>query len=118
VVWLAADNKTEQIKEIDLTFSEMNSESEFAILASNPEIVALVLEEFHKRTDEAIKRIAWNLELPFESDDIARRIKLGKVAEQLCGLIRGESQAAELGEELDRLGPALFTQPGDTQASG
>jgi hypothetical protein len=36
VVWLATDGKTEQIRDIDLTFSEINSESDYAILASNP----------------------------------------------------------------------------------
>jgi hypothetical protein len=116
VVMLAEEDKVDTIKKHELTFSTFDTDAPNGILVDNPETVASVLDDFHKRTEQALARIAYGVAVPFESDAIARRIKLGEVAEQLAGLIRGEFRADDLVREIDEHGPALFTGSDDISA--
>lgn len=112
---LALAGQTAKILDHELEFSGWDSESEKSMFVNNPELIAAVLENFHKQTGDAIIRIAWGIEASFDSDAIARRVALGKKANQLAGLIRGQSGVPELVRELDELDSALFTNGSDSQ---
>lgn len=117
VVVMTEDDKLEMVKDHELTFSTFATDEPKAILVNDPEAVAYVLDQFHKRTKQAAARIAHGVPVPSESYDIAHRIKQGEVAERLAGLIRGEFRADELATEIDEHGPALFTSREDSAAA-
>lgn len=118
VVIMTEEDKVDEIEEHELDFSAYATDEQATILVNDPEAIANVLDQFHKRTKQAAARIAHEVPVPSESYDIARRIKQGEVAERLAGLIRGEFWTDELIRGIiDKHSPALPTGHEDPAAA-
>jgi hypothetical protein len=108
--------KQKLIKRHELAFSKFDS-TERIVFVDNPEIIAVVFDEFYARTDEANIALAWSAETPFENDDIAHRTDHGEVARKLAVNLRGLCRIEEFTSELEKQGSAWFTSGLDAPAA-
>lgn len=100
----------DEIRKHELEFSMWPDSPDRVIFTNYPIVIAQYLEEFFGRTKDMVKQIVEkSVEPDFDSDDIARRIKLGKKAFQLAGFIKLEFDNDTLQQMLDDQGAGLFT---------
>lgn len=109
---LAKNDKIDQIDQFERDVSEWSDSSDRTIYTNNPLTIALTLESFHTSTNTAVKEIAARPGEPaFDSDAIARRMRLGDMAFLLAGKIKVEFDNDKLYQMLDDSGASLFESP-------
>lgn len=116
VAQMTLDGKFDELVDYQLDLSMWTEDQEQSVHVNDPEAIAKHLESFHDKTKIEAGKIADRLEVPFDSDAIARRKKMGKKALHLAGLIRGHYGIDELVREIDELDSALFTNGSDASA--
>ena len=99
----------DEIEKHERQFSMWSGTSDRTIFTNFPVQIAQLLEQFHKRTEQAVQEIIQESHEPlFDSDAIARRMELGDKAFQLAGLIKLEYDHDTLHQMLDDQGVDLF----------
>lgn len=109
VFLMAKAGKIDKVLKHQREFSEWESSSDHTIFTNHPLSIAKLLESFHIATNEAVGDIVKSDSEPaFDSDAIARRIRLGNKAFQMAGLIKLEYDNDTLHQMLGEQGTSMF----------
>ncbi len=106
---LVAANQFGQITQFDRNLSEWDPILDHRIFLNLPLEIAELFDRFHERTERAVGVIASRATVAaFESDAIARRMRLGDKAFQMAGLIKLQYDHDTLDRMLEDNGADMF----------